>query len=126
MYSRFAQELGRYTYITPTSYLTLIESFKQLLTQKQHEIHSAIQRYVGGLGQLEFFSETITGMQKDIEELQPKLVVAQEEAEEFIEVCFKFLNGNIISVFIKQFQTSSLCKINSPMYLMILKYTVTL
>ncbi|GIX99968.1 dynein heavy chain 7, axonemal [Caerostris darwini] len=81
----FANELGRYTYITPTSYLTLISSFKQLLSEKQQEIRAAIQRYEGGLGQLEFFSVTITGMQKDIEELQPKLVVAQEEAEAFIE-----------------------------------------
>ncbi|GFS43226.1 dynein heavy chain 7, axonemal [Trichonephila inaurata madagascariensis] len=87
--SRFANELGRYTYITPTSYLTLISSFKQLLSEKQQEVRTAIQRYEGGLGQLEFFSVTITGMQKDIEELQPKLVVAQKEAEAFIEVgCF--------------------------------------
>lgn len=77
----------------------MIGSFKQLLTQKQHEIHSAIQRYVGGLGQLEFFSVTITGMQKDIEELQPKLVVAQKEAEEFIEVWFIYFNNIIISIF---------------------------
>ncbi|GFQ90622.1 dynein heavy chain 7, axonemal [Trichonephila clavata] len=81
----FANELGRYTYITPTSYLTLISSFKQLLSEKQQEVRTAIQRYEGGLGQLEFFSVTITGMQKDIEELQPKLVVAQQEAEDFIE-----------------------------------------
>lgn len=83
---RFARELGRHIYITPTSYLTLIASFKELLSRKQEEIRAAIQRYVGGLGQLEFFSVTITGMQKDIEELQPQLVVAQKEAEEFIEV----------------------------------------
>lgn len=74
----------------------MISSFKELLNSKQQEIRAAIQRYVGGLGQLEFFSETITGMQKDIEELQPKLVVAQEEAEEFIEVlmlsCFFSFN----------------------------------
>ncbi|GFT27966.1 dynein heavy chain 7, axonemal, partial [Nephila pilipes] len=81
----FANELGRLTYITPTSYLTLISSFKQLLSEKQQEIRSAIQRYEGGLGQLEFFSVTIIGMQKDIEELQPKLVIAQKEAEAFIE-----------------------------------------
>ncbi|KAG8186375.1 hypothetical protein JTE90_026794 [Oedothorax gibbosus] len=81
----FSNELGRSTYITPTSYLTLISSFKQLLSAKQGETRSSIQRYEGGLGQLEFFSVTITGMQKDIEELQPKLLVAKQEAEEFIE-----------------------------------------
>lgn len=85
-YFRFAHDLGRFTYITPTSYLTLISSFKELLSQKQEEIHSAIERYERGLNQLEYFSKTITGMQKDIEELQPQLVVAQKEAEEFIEV----------------------------------------
>nr|XP_042905569.1 dynein axonemal heavy chain 7 isoform X2 [Parasteatoda tepidariorum] len=83
--TQFFNELGRNTYITPTSYLTLISSFKQLLHEKQEEIKSSIQRYKGGLGQLEFFSITITGMQKDIEELKPKLVIAQQEAEEFIE-----------------------------------------
>lgn len=86
LYHRFSGELGRHTYITPTSYLTLISSFKQLLREKQEEIKASIQRYKGGLGQLEFFSVTIIGMQKDIEELKPKLVVAQKEAEEFIEV----------------------------------------
>lgn len=85
-FSRFYHDLGRSTYITPTSYLTLISSFKELLSHKQEEIRSAIERYVGGLNQLEYFSETITGMQKDIEELQPKLVLAQMETEEFIEV----------------------------------------
>ena len=85
-YSRFAHDLGRFTYITPTSYLTLISSFKELLCQKQKEISSAIKRYVQGLDQLEYFSETITKMQKDIEELQPQLIIAQEETKTLIEV----------------------------------------
>jgi len=35
---RFRNEAGRYNYVTPTSYLELISSFKKLLSQKREEV----------------------------------------------------------------------------------------
>lgn len=52
-------------------------------------------------------------MQKDIEELQPKLVIAQKEAEEFIEVCY----FAIITIdFTMKFNVSILSNFNPLQY----------
>ena len=51
---RFLQELGRHDYVTATSYLELIASFRQLLTKRRQAIMEAKQRYVNGLDKLAF------------------------------------------------------------------------
>ena len=43
------KELGRYNYVTPTSYLELIKAFKALLQKKQDDTMAAKTRYVVGL-----------------------------------------------------------------------------
>jgi len=37
-YYRFLEQFGRHNYVTPTSYLELISSFKTLLTNKRDEV----------------------------------------------------------------------------------------
>ncbi|VTJ64642.1 Hypothetical predicted protein, partial [Marmota monax] len=51
---RFLHELGRHNYVTATSYLELIGSFRQLLTKKRQAVMEAKQRYVNGLDKLAF------------------------------------------------------------------------
>ncbi|EPY81024.1 hypothetical protein CB1_000762017 [Camelus ferus] len=51
---RFLQELGRHNYVTATSYLELIASFRQLLTKRRQAVMEAKQRYVNGLDKLAF------------------------------------------------------------------------
>jgi len=51
--------LGRHTYITPTSYLELISSFKTLITQKQLSTMQSKQRYVTGLEKLAFAASAV-------------------------------------------------------------------
>lgn len=51
---RFLHELGRHNYVTATSYLELIASFRQLLTKKRQTVMEAKQRYVNGLDKLAF------------------------------------------------------------------------
>ncbi|VDP80622.1 unnamed protein product [Schistosoma mattheei] len=41
---KFLMNLGRKTYVTPTSYLELIDSFQRLLTQKQNDTMKAKMR----------------------------------------------------------------------------------
>ena len=53
------EELGRYNYVTPTSYLELIGSFKNLLGSKQDETMKAKRRYVVGLEKLAFASSQV-------------------------------------------------------------------
>lgn len=56
---RFLRELGRHNYVTPTSYLELINAFKNLLQQKQDETMKAKQRYLVGLEKLAFASSQV-------------------------------------------------------------------
>ena len=61
-HSRYLNELGRHNYVTPTSYLELINSFKTLLQKKQDETMKAKRRYVVGLEKLAFAaSQVCTG-----------------------------------------------------------------
>lgn len=51
--------MGRYNYVTPTSYLELIGSFKNLLGSKQDETSKAKRRYEVGLEKLAFASSQV-------------------------------------------------------------------
>ena len=46
---RYYQELKRYYYVTPTSYLILIKTFKNLLGEKRQAINSIIFKYEKGI-----------------------------------------------------------------------------
>ena len=79
MRGRFILNLGRYTYMTPTSYLELINSFKNLINAKQESTMKAKKRYVVGLEKLAFAASQVADMQRELEELQPQLVKTAEE-----------------------------------------------
>ncbi|EGW00688.1 Dynein heavy chain 12, axonemal [Cricetulus griseus] len=76
---RFLEELGRHNYVTATSYLELIGSFRQLLTKKRQAVMEAKQRYVNGLDQLAFAESQVGEMKLELVELQPKLEEAKIE-----------------------------------------------
>lgn len=59
---RYLSELGRHNYVTPTSYLELINSFKNLLSSKQEETMKAKRRYVVGLEKLAFAASQVFNM----------------------------------------------------------------
>jgi dynein heavy chain len=84
MSERFLQELDRHNYVTPTSYLELILTFKTLLQQKRNEINLMKNRYTNGLEKLAFASTQVTIMQKKLQELQPQLVKTSEETEKLM------------------------------------------
>ncbi len=71
---RYYDILRRRNYTTPTSYLELILTFKSLLGKKQMEILNMKQRYTTGLEKLEFAASQVSVMQKELVDLQPKLV----------------------------------------------------
>ena len=55
----YLSELGRHNYVTPTSYLELINSFRNLLSSKQDETMKAKRRYVVGLEKLAFAASQV-------------------------------------------------------------------
>jgi len=60
------EELRRYYYVTPTSYLELITSFKGLLDKKRDIITSEIYKFEKGLKQLAQTQETVNKLQIDL------------------------------------------------------------
>lgn len=51
--------MKRLNFVTPTSYLALITTFKSLLKGKREEILNLKTRYEMGLGKLEFASSQV-------------------------------------------------------------------
>lgn len=56
---KFCEDLGRHNYVTPTSYLELISSFKSLLANKRGEVLKLKKRYEVGLEKLEFAASQV-------------------------------------------------------------------
>ena len=75
----FYQSLRRRNYVTPTSYLELIMTFKKLLDIKRQEIMTFKQRYVTGLEKLDFASSQVSVMQQELSDLQPELIKTSAE-----------------------------------------------
>lgn len=86
---RYFNELQRRNYVTPTSYLELIKIFKDLLDKKRLEIIRLRERYVIGIEKLELSENQIAIMQKELNELKPKMIKASRETEELIVVIEK-------------------------------------
>ena len=78
---QYLAQLRRYYYVTPTSYLELINTFKGLINVKRNEVMVRKQRYENGLEKLASTAAQVDGMKKELIDLQPKLKVAAEETE---------------------------------------------
>jgi dynein heavy chain len=77
--------MGRYYYVTPTSYLELINTFKTLLGKQRTKIMDAKHRYDNGLTKLLDTAEQVDGMKEELTALQPKLKEATVETDALIE-----------------------------------------
>lgn len=78
---RFLAELRRHNYVTPTSYLELIRTFKQLLQRKRDELSTLRNRYLSGLDKLDFASKEIGKMKEELVRLQPQLLATGAETD---------------------------------------------
>ncbi|XP_071052662.1 dynein axonemal heavy chain 7-like isoform X1 [Onthophagus taurus] len=74
----FFNRLGRKNYVTPTSYLELINTFKTFLAKKRVEVLMGRKRYEVGIEKLLGAGAEVAVMQASLEALQPQLVVAAE------------------------------------------------
>jgi dynein heavy chain len=70
---KYLAEMGRHYYVTPTSYLELINTFKKLLNVQRTGVLEAKARYDNGLAKLRETADKINAMQKQLEVLQPEL-----------------------------------------------------
>ncbi|XP_055917464.1 dynein axonemal heavy chain 7 [Eupeodes corollae] len=79
---KFYLRLKRYNYVTPTSYLELIQTFKGLLGAKRRTITTNRSRYLTGISQLDIASQQVGVMSETLLALEPKLKVASETVAE--------------------------------------------
>ncbi|KAJ3308630.1 Dynein heavy chain 3, axonemal [Boothiomyces sp. JEL0838] len=83
---KYYETLRRHNYVTPTSYLELIQTYKQLLTKKRTEVQALKSRYEIGLDQLASAASQVSIMQTELTDLQPKLIVTQKETDQIMVV----------------------------------------
>ncbi|PNF33907.1 hypothetical protein B7P43_G06493 [Cryptotermes secundus] len=80
----FFKRLGRYNYVTPMSYLELINTFKDLLSKKRQEVLMGKSRYEVGIEKLDSAAGEVSVMQEELVALQPQLVVAANQVQEMV------------------------------------------
>lgn len=78
----FSSRLRRHVYLTPTSYLELLELYKKISKDKKDEFKINIDRFENGLKVLESANEEVAKMRKEIEAKQPELEASKKQAEE--------------------------------------------
>ena len=79
---KMQQELKRHYYVTPTSYLELIKSYKSLLNEKRKEISAEKIKFEVGYQKLINTESSVGAMQLKLTKLQPDLELAKKKAEE--------------------------------------------
>ncbi|XP_047370603.1 dynein axonemal heavy chain 7-like isoform X1 [Vespa velutina] len=82
--AEFLIRLNRYNYVTPTSYLEMINTFKDLLNKKRRETLLAKARYQGGLGRLDSTQQQVADMQETLRKLQPQLITATQDVQKML------------------------------------------
>eukprot|EP00899_Mesostigma_viride_P002516 jgi/Mesvir1/12265/Mv00478-RA.2 len=83
---RFMRELQRHYYVTPTSYLELITTYKTLLAQKRDQVMTVKRRYEVGLEKLLSAEDQVTVMKRELEDLKPVLIRTAKETEDLLVV----------------------------------------
>jgi dynein heavy chain len=83
---RFFDQLRRQCYVTPTSYLELITTFKTLLAAKRKDTAKLRSRYQIGLDKLAQTEKSVKVMQVELEQMQPALLRTSQETDAMIVV----------------------------------------
>jgi dynein heavy chain len=83
---KFRARLGRVYYVTPTSYLELIGTFKALLAAKRKEIMDLKDRYSNGYDCLVTTETQVNKLQEELIEMQPIIAEKKKDAEEQLKV----------------------------------------
>ncbi|KAG3225312.1 Dynein heavy chain 1, axonemal [Phytophthora cactorum] len=81
----FFEKLRRYNYVTPTSYLELLHTFKTVLLLKREEVQSKRSRLQNGVDKIIATKEQVAGMQEQLVALKPQLEKTQIEVEEMMK-----------------------------------------
>ncbi|KPA85080.1 putative dynein heavy chain [Leptomonas pyrrhocoris] len=84
MAQQYYDELRRRYYITPTSYLEFIESYKALLLSQRSRVEAQLAQVENGTEKMRETEEMITKMKAEIEVKRPLLEKASTETQEVV------------------------------------------
>ena len=85
----FLRKERRHYYVTPTSYLELLLSYKTMLSERQQAVSALRSRYNIGLEKLAATEESVGKMQEDLIALQPQLEQAKVDTDAAMVVIAK-------------------------------------
>ena len=84
---QFRSELGRFNYVTPTSYLELISMFARLLNAKRAENSLTLSRYTVGLDKLQSSAAQVATMQQELRVRSHAAVAVQGASLPALTLC---------------------------------------
>ncbi|CUG87367.1 Hypothetical protein, putative, partial [Bodo saltans] len=85
MSARFLDETKRHNYVTPTSYLELLNAFKQVQTTELAKINQTKNRLTNGLEKLRETEVAVADLQKTLAENQPILIEKKASIEKMVQ-----------------------------------------
>lgn len=77
----YLNETGKHYYVTPISYLKLLNNFKDIYQNKLDQLVNQKTTYINGVSKLDECSNIIENMKEEIQKMQPKLVQKTQETE---------------------------------------------
>lgn len=80
------QELKRFIYVTPTSYLELIKCYTDMQRDKKQEINDSVNKLQVGLDKLLTTAEEVKVMQKELTEIRPIIDAARIDVAKMVVI----------------------------------------
>ena len=80
----YQRVLRRHNYVTPTSYLELLTTFKTVLTSKRTEVDGLRVRLTNGLDRLTSTADQVSSLQEELRQVEPQLLATQKNVDDMI------------------------------------------
>ncbi len=81
---QYLRQDKRYNYVTPTTYIELIQSYKELLKRQRENIMKMKLGYMKGIEKMDFATKEVEIKQKELQEKEPFLVEMNKNTAELI------------------------------------------
>jgi len=82
----YYSETGRKSYVTPTSYLELLDTYNTLLVKNKNTLAVARGRLTAGMTTLQQTEEKVANLQEMLKEKQPVLMQTKQDIEENMKI----------------------------------------